>query len=293
LVLQAITHVFELVSHVATPLLGCAQSLFMQQPVDGMQVEPHCLYPELQTNPQVPLLHVAIVAFGGTGQGVHDVPHELTLALSKQFPLHSWVPPGQLPLHAIPVGMHMPKQSFCPLGHDPLHDVPSHVAVPPVGGVHGVQDMLQLLAFVESTHEPSHRWKPLLHCKPHVVPSHVAADALAVTGQAVQDMAQWSTLRSSTHVPSQECVPGSQVLSPPSPMVVPMSSSVVPPRSSVALEACPAVMSTVTAGALATTVPSLESASSARLMLPLWMPGMYRKRTSPLPIADLISNVRL
>jgi hypothetical protein len=117
-----------------------------------MQVEPHALYPELQTKPQAPpAAHVAMVAFGGTGHGVQDAPQEFTLVLSKQLPLHSWVPPGQLPLHAIWLGMHAPKQSFCPPRQDPPHDVPSQVALPPVGGEHGVQDMLQLFALVALT----------------------------------------------------------------------------------------------------------------------------------------------
>ena len=120
-----------------------------------MHEVPHALYPVLHVNPHWPLLHVAAEAFAGTGQGVHDEPHELTLVLSKQFPLHSCVPLGQLPLHAMLVGMHAPKQSFWSLGHEPPQDVPSQVAVPPVGGVHGVQDMLQLVALVPLTQAPA------------------------------------------------------------------------------------------------------------------------------------------
>lgn len=110
--LQATTHVFVDVSHVATPLAGCAQSELMQQPVIGMHPDPHCLYPALHVNPHWPPLHVAAVAFAGTGQGVQDVPHEFTLVSSKQLPLHSCVPLGQLPLHAMLDGMHVPKHSF-------------------------------------------------------------------------------------------------------------------------------------------------------------------------------------
>ena len=144
------------VSHVATPLAGCVQSEVMQQPLTGMHVEPHCLYPALQTKPHWPLLlQVAIVALAGTGHGVHDVPHEFTLVLSKQLPLHSCVPLGQLPLHAMLVGIHAPKHSFWPFGHEPPQAVPSQVAVPPVGAVHGVQDILQLPALVELKHCPA------------------------------------------------------------------------------------------------------------------------------------------
>jgi len=43
------------------------------------------------------------------------------------------------------------------VGHAPPQDVPSHVAFPPVGGVHGVQDMLQLSVLVLLTQAPPHR----------------------------------------------------------------------------------------------------------------------------------------
>ena len=106
----------------------------------------------LQSNPHTPPLHVAIVALAGTGHGTHDVPHEFTLVSLKQFPLHSCVPLGQLPLQALFSPMHVPKQSFCPLGHWPPQDVPSQVALPPNGGEQGVQDMLQLSTLVLLTH---------------------------------------------------------------------------------------------------------------------------------------------
>ena len=88
---------------------------------------------------------------------MQDVPHELTLVSSKQLPLQSCVPLGQLPLHAMPVAMHAPRQSFCPLGHEPPQDVPSHVALPPLGAVQGVHDMLQLCSLVPLTQAPLQR----------------------------------------------------------------------------------------------------------------------------------------
>jgi len=57
-------------------------------------------------------VHTAFIAFAGTGQGVHEVPHELTLSLLKQFPLQSCVPVGHMPLHAIALGMQVPAHSF-------------------------------------------------------------------------------------------------------------------------------------------------------------------------------------
>jgi hypothetical protein len=166
----------------------------------------------LQTKSHVPDPHVAIVAFCGTGQGMHEPPHEFTLPLSKQFPLQLWVPPGQLPLQAIPLGMQLPKHSCCPFGHVPPQDVPSHVADPPVGAVHGVQDPLQLATSVLLTHMSLQTWNPVLHWRPHEVPSQEAAEALAVTGQALHDVPQLLTLLSSTHAGPHMCVPASQVM---------------------------------------------------------------------------------
>jgi hypothetical protein len=130
------------------------QSALEQQAVDGMQVAPHILYPELQVKLQTPLVQVAAVALAGTGHGVHEVPQELTLVSSKQLPLQLWVPGVQLPLHAMLTLMQAPKQSCCPFGQEPPHEVPSQVALPPVGAVQGVQDMLQLLGSVALTQAP-------------------------------------------------------------------------------------------------------------------------------------------
>jgi hypothetical protein len=112
----------------------------------------------LQTKSQVALFtQTAFIAFGGTGHGVHDVPHELTLSSAKQLPLQSCVFAGHMPLHAIDDGMHVPAHSFWLAGQAPPHCVPSQVAVPPVGAVHGVQDMLQLSVLVLETHAPPQR----------------------------------------------------------------------------------------------------------------------------------------
>ena len=112
----------------------------------------------LQTKSQLLLLtQTAFIAFGGTAHGVHEEPHELTLSLAKQLPLQSCVPDGHMPLHAIADGMHMPAHNFWLAGQAPPHEVPSHVAVPPVGGVHAVQDMLQLSMLVLLTQAPPHK----------------------------------------------------------------------------------------------------------------------------------------
>lgn len=94
----------------------------------------------------------------GALQGVHDdVPHEFTLVLSAHRPLQSCLPASQVPLHEVAIGMQDPAHSFCPLGHWPPHWVPSHVELPPVGGVHGVQDPPQLAGSVLETQAPPHR----------------------------------------------------------------------------------------------------------------------------------------
>jgi len=50
------------------------------------------------------------------------------------------------------VAMHAPKHSFWPDGQVPPHDVPSQVEVPPVGVVHGTQDVPQVATSVLIAH---------------------------------------------------------------------------------------------------------------------------------------------
>ena len=109
--------------------------------------------------PQVPsVLQTAFMALGGTGQGLHWVPHELTLELSAHRPLQSCVPVGQTPLHDMLEGMQAPTHSFWLVGHMPPQLVPSQVAVPPTGAVQGVQDMLQVSALLLLTQATPQMW---------------------------------------------------------------------------------------------------------------------------------------
>ena len=67
------------------------------------------------------------------------------------------------------------------------HAVPSQVAVPLVGAVHAVHDVVpQLLVLVLATHVDPHRWKPLLQVNPHWVPSQVAVALAGAVHGVVQ-----------------------------------------------------------------------------------------------------------
>src|SRR5262245_41046290 len=93
--------------------------------------------------PQEVPLQVAM-QLGSVGQGVHEAPQELTLVSLEQRPLQSWVPEGHMPLQAFCMGMHWVMQSLSVGPQAPPHWRPSQVAVPPLGGVQGVQEVPQL-----------------------------------------------------------------------------------------------------------------------------------------------------
>ena len=108
----------------------------------------------------VPFLHIVASAPVGLGHEAHDVvPHESTLALLAQIPAQSWVPLGQVLLHAAAVSMHAPAQSFFPEGQLGTHIVPSHVTPPPVGAAHSEQDVVpQLVTAPLLTQRPPQVW---------------------------------------------------------------------------------------------------------------------------------------
>src|SRR5262249_30310195 len=112
----------------------------------------------------------------GMGQAVHEVvPHELVLVLSAQMPLQLCVPAGHCPEQAMLASMQAPLQSCLPDGQEPPHLACTHVALPPVGTVHAVQeDVPQLAGSVSSTHAPLHRWKPVAQATAHIPDTQVA-----------------------------------------------------------------------------------------------------------------------
>ena len=82
--------------------------------------------------------------------------------------------------------MQVPAHRVWPAGHVPPQVLPSHVAVPPTGVGHGVQDVLQVATSALLAQIASQAWKPSVQVKPHWVPSQVAVP-LSGTGHSVQD----------------------------------------------------------------------------------------------------------
>jgi hypothetical protein len=115
-------------------------------------------------------LHVA-APLSGTGQGSQLAPQELTLVFDRHWPLQACVVAGQVVTQRWVEEMQVPAHSWSVAEQAPPQLWPSHVAVPPVGGVHGAHDMPQLAGNLLSTHRPSQTWKPPLHVRPQVWPA--------------------------------------------------------------------------------------------------------------------------
>jgi hypothetical protein len=103
---------------VAAAFEGGVQSAAVQQLAVEMQPEPHVLNPLLHVKPQLVPSQVAMLAFAGTGQAEHIVPHESMLAFGWHSPKQSCVPDGHWPLHASPTAMQTPPHGFVPGPHD-------------------------------------------------------------------------------------------------------------------------------------------------------------------------------
>lgn len=83
---------------------------------------------------------------------------------------------------------HAFEHAVVPLPQVKPHWVPLQVAVPLVGVVHAMQEVVpQLLTLVFDEQTPLQLWKPGLHMKPHWVPSHVATEFEGGV-QAVQEV---------------------------------------------------------------------------------------------------------
>ena len=72
---------------------------------------------------------------GGAGHEVHAAPHEFTLMLLAQLPLHAWLPAVQLNPQVVPL----------------------HVAVAPEGGTQGEHEAPHVRGSLLLTHMPPHR----------------------------------------------------------------------------------------------------------------------------------------
>jgi hypothetical protein len=142
--------------------------------------------------PQDPLLQVAVPP-AGVRHAVHMVPHVIGLLLSTQLPEQSCMPVGHVPSHERPSAMHAPAQIFVPLGQTGLHSPAMQLAVPPIGTVHGIHAMPQLIGEVSLRHSLSQRCWPVAHL--HMPDSHVAPVAQSI---AVQQLA--SGMHSVLHI---------------------------------------------------------------------------------------------
>jgi hypothetical protein len=147
--------------HLPVEHFAPGQSASAQQSELAMQPAPHLLKPASHWKPQVPV-PPATVQVGApsvtAGHAVQLAPHEFTLVSERHRPPQSCVPAAQTPMHACPSGMQTLAQSFLPVGQLAPHVVPLHVAAPPVGGEHAVQEVPQLAVEVSLAHMPLQAW---------------------------------------------------------------------------------------------------------------------------------------
>jgi hypothetical protein len=181
--------------------------------------------PELQMTPQLAPSQTA-VALAGAGHAVHETPQLWISAFERQTPLHSCSPAAQNPRHACTPGMQAPAHNFIPAGQLAPHWTPSHVAVPPIGTAHGVQDTPQLatslfetqrwlhrcvpaakqssmhVVAAGDTQAPAHSLVPAGQNAPQLTPSHVAPPPVGAA-QGKQLSPQWATSIRDTQIPPQ------------------------------------------------------------------------------------------
>jgi len=212
---------------VAIPPGGTAQGA-QERPqlstlVFGTQLPAHAWKPALHATPHTLSLQDAM-PLAGDGHAVHAVP-QLAGSLSDwQVPWQSCIPAGQTPRQLCAPGMQAPAQSFVPLGQVAPHETPSHVATPPVGDAHGVQDTPQVCTSWSDTQNPlqpcipagqstkqkaacgtqapKHSFVPAGQNPPHETPSQVAPPPVSA-GQGKQLSPQWATSMRDTQTPPQ------------------------------------------------------------------------------------------
>jgi hypothetical protein len=130
--------------------------------------------------------------------------------LGVQFPLQSCRPAGHCPLQGALIGMQAPAHSLVPSGQTLPHLAPSHMAPPPVGASHGVQEVPQCLTSPSATQTSPQRWNPGLHLRSHLSPSQVVSP-LAEVGQGVHEVPHALRLLVSTQMPLHAFWPAGQV----------------------------------------------------------------------------------
>ena len=166
----------------------------------------------LQLRPHVEPSQVALEAPVGTGQAMHDVePHEFTLMFELQSPPQSWLPLPHVAEQVAAASMHAPAQGFLPVGHVGTHwPCALHVADPPVGTSHAVQDMPQFAGSVSLTHLELQRWYPVSHMSEQV-PEMQTGVAFVPEGQTAQAVPQAMKSSSFAQAEPHLCAPVSQV----------------------------------------------------------------------------------
>jgi hypothetical protein len=132
-------------------------SCVVQHALLGMHLLPHVLKVGSHLIPQIDPSQVAWPS-AGTGHGVHEVPHELTLSFAAQAPLQSCVMGGHCIVQLSCDAMHVPAQGFLPDGQLTPHLVPSHVALPPLMGMQAEHDVPQVWGSALLTHAFEHSW---------------------------------------------------------------------------------------------------------------------------------------
>lgn len=123
----------------------------------------------------------------GTGQAVHELPHDAVLELATHLPPHRWKPF----LHVSP-------------------QLPAvHVAVPFGSVGHTVHAAPQAPASSSRLQDVPHRWCCAMQSRPHWPLLHVAV-ALSAVGHGTQDLPHELTSVSSAQSPAQSCRPAAQ-----------------------------------------------------------------------------------
>lgn len=144
-----------------------------------MQVPLHALKPALHAKPHDVPLQVA-TALAGSGHGVHDVPHALTLPLDTHLPPQLCIPAEQEPPQAEVEAIQVPLHTLKPALQAKPHDVPLQVATALAGTAHGAHDVPHEFTLLLARHMPAQLWVPVGQ-----VPRHVDEDRMQVPLQSL------------------------------------------------------------------------------------------------------------
>ena len=134
--------------------------------------------------PQLPVELQVAVALAGAVHGLQSVPQELGLVFDRHWPLQLWLPLGQTPPQAAPVGMQSLPHNLYPFGQAGTQLPLVQLALPPVGTEQTVHDEPQNEIELSSAQTFPQRWKPVLQEMPQVWPALQVAVPLAGLGHS-------------------------------------------------------------------------------------------------------------